>query len=98
MTRVLERAPRVFTLQLTWDGPGDPTAGLAATLAAVDERVSAARLLLHVLTALCDWRFRAQGQCPPPPWVHFNIPMEILSDPAWRLVGWLIINPLFLMD
>ena len=36
---VLERAPRVFTLQLAWGSQQEEAGDIAATLAAVDERV-----------------------------------------------------------
>lgn len=35
----LERAPRVFTLQLTWESHSEQPADIAATLAAIDEEV-----------------------------------------------------------
>ena len=38
----LERAPRVFTLQLAWESHNEEPANIAATLAAVSERVSGA--------------------------------------------------------
>lgn len=36
---VLDRSPRVFSLQLAWERPQEAAGDIAATLAAVDERV-----------------------------------------------------------
>jgi hypothetical protein len=35
----LQRAPRVFTLQLTWESHSEQPADIAGTLAAIDEEV-----------------------------------------------------------
>ena len=37
---VLERVPRVFTLQLAWESQREELGDIASTLAAVSERVS----------------------------------------------------------
>ncbi len=39
VVHVLERAPRVFTLQLAWESQREEAGDIAATLAAVDEQV-----------------------------------------------------------
>ncbi|GAB4821097.1 hypothetical protein N2152v2_008143 [Parachlorella kessleri] len=56
---VLERAPRVFTLQLAWGSQQEEAGDIAATLAALDERVDLAALYEGLLPGQHVYRLRS---------------------------------------
>jgi hypothetical protein len=54
VSHFLDRAPRVFTLQLAWESQREESADIAATLAAVEDSVSASFSMIRLCSpALC---------------------------------------------